>query len=141
MNEYKKYIKSPKLRNRILNLLWFVPDSVMLKLQYRIKLKRKLNLKNPKRYTEKIQWYKIHYRNPLMHKCVDKYLVRKYVKEKGLEDILVKLYGRYDSIYDVDFNKLPQSFVIKTTHGGGGLNVIVCKDKKQLDDKAKKPSG
>ena len=133
MNEYKKYIKSPKLRNKILNLLWFVPDSVMLKLQYRIKLKRKLNLKNPKRYTEKIQWYKIHYRNSLMHKCVDKYLVRKYVKEKGLENILVKLYGRYDSIYDVDFNKLPQSFVIKTTHGGGGLNVIVCKDKKQLD--------
>ena len=84
MNEYKKYIKSPEVRNKILNLLWFVPDSVMLKLQYRIKLKRKLNLKNPKRYTEKIQWYKMYYRNPLMHKCVDKYLVRDYVKEKGL---------------------------------------------------------
>lgn len=133
MNEYKKYIKSPKVRNIILNLLWFVPDSVMLKLQYRIKLKRKLNLKNPKRYTEKIQWYKMYYRNPLMHKCVDKYLVRDYVKEKGLENILVKLYGKYDSIHDVDFDKLPQRFVIKTTHGGGGLNVIVCNDKSKLD--------
>lgn len=133
MNEYKKYIKSPEVRNKILNLLWFVPDSVMLKLQYRIKLKRKLNLKNPKRYTEKIQWYKMYYRNPLMHKCVDKYLVRDYVKEKGLENILVKLYGKYDSIHDVDFDKIPQSFVIKTTHGGGGLNVIVCNDKNELD--------
>lgn len=133
MNEYKKYIKSPEVRNKILNLLWFVPDSVMLKLQYRIKLKRKLNLKNPKRYTEKIQWYKMYYRNPLMHKCVDKYLVRDYVKEKGLENILVKLYGKYDSIHDVDFDKLPQRFVMKTTHGGGGLNVIVCNDKNKLD--------
>lgn len=132
MNEYKN-IKSTEVRNKILNLLWFVPDSVMLKLQYRIKLKRKLNLKNPKRYTEKIQWYKMYYRNPLMHKCVDKYLVRDYVKEKGLENILVKLYGKYDSIHDVDFDKLPQRFVMKTTHGGGGLNAIVCNDKNKLD--------
>lgn len=133
MNEYKKYIKSSKIRNKILNFLWFVPDSVMLKLQYRMKLKRKLNLKNPKRYTEKLQWYKIHYRNPLMHKCVDKYLVRDYVKNKGLENILVKLYGKYDSINDVVFEKLPQSFVMKTTHGGGGLNVIVCNDKNKIN--------
>lgn len=54
MNEYKKYIKSPRVREKILNALFFLPDSVMLKLQYRIKLKRRLNLKNPKRYTEKI---------------------------------------------------------------------------------------
>ena len=55
MNEYIKYIKSPRVREKILNALFFLPDSVMLKLQYRIKLKRRLNLKNPKRYTEKIK--------------------------------------------------------------------------------------
>lgn len=133
MNEYKKYIKSPEVRKKILNALWFLPDSVMLKLQYKIKLKRKLNLKHPRRYTEKLQWYKMNYRNPLMHKCVDKYLVRDFVKKRGLESILVDLYGKYDSIHDIDFKNLPESFVMKTTHGGGGLNVIVCKDKSKLN--------
>lgn len=133
MNEYKKYIKSPEVRKKILNALWFLPDSVMLKLQYIIKLKRKLNLKHPRRYTEKLQWYKMNYRNPLMHKCVDKYLVRDFVKKRGLESILVDLYGKYDSIHDIDFESLPESFVMKTTHGGGGLNVIVCKDKSKLN--------
>ena len=133
MNEYKKYIKSPRVREKILNALFFLPDSVMLKLQYRIKLKRRLNLKNPKRYTEKLQWYKMYYRNSLMHKCVDKYLVRDYVKKRGLENFLVDLYGKYNSIHEIDFKSLPECFVMKTTHGGGGLNVVICRDKKELD--------
>ena len=74
--DYKKIIKSQKIRFEILKLLNFVPDKTMVKLQYRIKTGRKLNLKNPKRFTEKIQKYKLEYRNPLMHKCSDKYEVR-----------------------------------------------------------------
>ena len=131
--DYKKIIRNRKTRFLILKLLGFVPDSVMLKLQYRIKLGRKLDLKAPKRFTEKLQWYKINYRNPLMHKCVDKYAVRKYVESKGLGDILVELYGHYKNISDVPFSKLPNSFVIKTTHGGGGLNVVVVPDKSKID--------
>ena len=133
MENYKKIFKNPETRKKILNLLSFVPDSLMLKLQYRIKLHRSLNLKNSKRFTEKLQWYKINYRNPVMHQCVDKYNVREFVKSKGLEDILVPLIGKYNSIGDVDFDKLPDSFVIKTTHGGGGLNVVICPDKSKLD--------
>jgi len=68
-----------------------------------------------------------------MHECVDKYLVRNFVKSKGLEYILVPLIGKYDSIDQVDWDGLPDQFVIKTTHGGGGLNVVVCDDKKRLD--------
>lgn len=105
----------------------------MLKLQYRIKLGRKLNLKNPQRFTEKLQWYKMHYRNPVMHECVDKYAVRKFVESKGLNEILVKLYGHYDTISDVPFHTLPNRFVIKTTHGGGGNNVVICHNKEELD--------
>lgn len=131
--DYKKIIKSQKLRFFILRLLKFIPDSLMLRLQYRIKLGRKLNLKAPERFTEKIQWYKLNYRNPLMGRCVDKYAVREYVKSKGLENTLTVLYGVYDNAEDIDFTLLPQKFVIKSTDGGGGENIFICKDKSHLD--------
>lgn len=133
MNEYKNVIKSPKTRKIILDMLCFLPDKIMLKIQYRIKLRRKLDLKNPQRFTEKIQWYKSNYRNPLMRKCVDKYTVRKYVERKGLENILVPLIKKYDSIAAINWDELPDKFVMKTTNGGGGLNVIVCNDKSKMD--------
>lgn len=129
---YKKIFRSGKSRAAVLNALNFLPDSIMLPIQYRIKLGRKLNLTNPKRFTEKLQWYKINYRNPLMHQCVDKYLVRRYVKSKELSNILIPLIGRYDSLNEISWSQLPERFVIKTTHGGGGLNVVVCDDKKNL---------
>ena len=130
---YKKILKTPAMRSAALNMLKFLPDAPMLKLQYRIKLGRKLNLDNPVRFSEKLQWYKIHYRNPIMHQCVDKYKVREYVKSKGLEGILVPLYAHYDSIEHVEWNKLPDQFVIKTQNGGGGLNVVVCSDKSKIN--------
>lgn len=130
--DYKKIIRTKKARAIVLNALRFLPDSLMLPLQYRIKLGRKLNLKHPERFTEKIQWYKMHYRNPIMHQCVDKYLVREYVRSKGLERILVPLIGKYERLEQIDWDSLPSRFVIKTTHGGGGLNVIICSDKSKL---------
>lgn len=132
---YKKIFKSQKLRFTILNLLSWIPDKTMIRLQYRIKLGRKLNLENPKRFTEKIQWYKIHYRNPIMNKCVDKYEVREYIKSKGLENILNELYGVYDKAEGIDFESLPQKFVVKTTSGSGGQNVFICENKDQLNKK------
>lgn len=131
--DYKKIIKTPAARKMILDALSFVPDRIMLPMQYRMKLGRKLNLDNPQRFTEKLQWYKMHYRNPRMHQCVDKYLVREYVKEKGLEDILIPLIAHYESVEEVAWDTLPNQFVMKTTHGGGGLNVLVCSDKTIID--------
>ena len=87
--DYKKIIKSRELRRKILRLLAFLPNRTMLKLQYRIKMGRSLNLRNPERFTEKLQLYKLNYKNPIMVQCVDKYDVREYVKSKGLDDILV----------------------------------------------------
>lgn len=130
---YKKIFKTGKSRAVILNALRFVPDSIMLPLQYKLKLGRKLNLKNPQRFTEKLQWYKMYYRNPVMHQCVDKYLVRDYIKNKGLEDILIPLIAHYNSMDEVQWDKLPMQFVMKTTHGGGGLNVLVCNDKSEIN--------
>lgn len=133
MMDYKKIIRSRQMRFKILHLFKFIPDSIMLRLQYRIKMGFFPDFKHPKRFTEKLQLYKMKYRNPVMHQCVDKYEVRKYVESKGLGHILNELYGIYDRIEDIDFDALPNQFVIKTTDGGGGLNVIVVKDKQSAD--------
>lgn len=131
--DYKKIIKSRDLRRKILRLLSFIPDKPMLKIQYRLKTGRKLDLKNPTRFTEKLQWYKLYYKNPLMIQCVDKYDVREYVKSKGFEDILIPCYGVFDSVEDIDWNALPNQFVMKDTLGGGGASVIIVKDKSKVD--------
>lgn len=131
--DYKKIIKSRSLRLKILRLLSFIPDKTMLKMQYRIKTGNKLNLKNPQRFTEKLQWYKLYYKNPLMIQCVDKYEVRKYVKSKGLENILIPCYGVYESVDEVDWDALPNQFVMKDTLGGGGVSVIIVKDKASVN--------
>lgn len=133
MINYKKIIKSRRVRLAIMRFLNFIPDKWMIKLQYRIKLGRKLNLKNPKRFTEKLQWYKLFYRNPLMPKCVDKGDVREYVAECGLGSILNECYGIFDRVEDIDFDALPDKFVVKNTLGGGGNSVVIVKDKSQLD--------
>lgn len=131
--DYKKIIKSRTLRHKILKLLLFIPDKLMLRMQYGIKLRRNINLSDPKRFTEKLQLYKLYYRNPVLPVCVDKYRVREFIKEKGLEASLPLLYGVYEKGEDIDFDKLPERFVIKTNDGTGGNNIIICRDKKELD--------
>lgn len=105
-------------------MLRFVPDRLMLPLQYRIKCGRKLNLETPKRYTEKIQWYKLNYRDPLMQRCADKYLVRGYVEEKGLGHILNDLYEVFHSPDTISFDNLPDRFVLKLSNGSS-TNLLV----------------
>lgn len=129
MINYKKIIPSRTIRLKLLKLTSFIPDKLMLKIQYRIKTGRKLNLKNPMRYSEKIQLYKLYYKNKLMIQCVDKYDVRDYVKNKGLGHILTENYGLYNNIEDIDFSILPTKFVIKDTLGGGGTSVYFCNNK------------
>ena len=131
---YKKFVSTQEVRFRILRMLSFIPDRIMLSLQYRLKLGRWPDLKHPERFTEKLQLYKMKYRNPLMGVCVDKYAVRKYVEVCGLGAILNELYGVYDSPEDLDFEVLPNRFVLKTTDGGGGNNVLLVKDKNGLDE-------
>ena len=91
MDGYKKILKNKNLRYRILSLARVIPDKPMLQLQYWIKLKRKLDLKDPRRFTEKIQWYKLYYKNPVMPVCADKFAVREYIRDKGLGHILTDL--------------------------------------------------
>lgn len=128
---YKKIFKSKKIRFAILSALKFIPDKMMLKIQYRIKSGRKLNLNEPKRYTDKIQWYKLYYRNELMRKCADKYTVREYIKEKGYESILNDLYQVFDKPEDIGLDELPEKFVLKLSNGSS--TNIVCENKNALN--------
>lgn len=133
VNAYKKIIRNKRLRYAIVRALSFLPDKFMLTLQYYVKFQRKCNFKNAQRWTEKLQLYKMYYRNPILGSCVDKYEVRSYVQKKGLGEILNKLYAVYEKVDDVDLDKLPNSFVFKTTNGGGGLNVVLVKDKSTIN--------
>ena len=126
---YKRLIQSRKIRCAILGLLSFVPDKLMIGIQYRIKLGRKIDWRMPQRFSDKLQLYKLKYRNADMLRCTDKYTVREYVKERGYEEYLIPLIGIYDNVESIDFNALPNTFVAKTTDGGGGNQVLVCKDK------------
>ena len=130
---YKKIIRSRTLRIKLMYMLSFIPDRIMIKIQYRIKTGRRLDLKRPKRFTEKLQWYKLNVRDSLMIQCVDKYEVREYVKKCGLENILVPILGIYEKVEQIDFSKLPQQFVLKDTLGGGGTSVIICSNKEFLN--------
>lgn len=131
---YRNIIKSRDLRVKLLTFLSWIPDNIMLRLQYWLQTGRKLNLKNPKRFTEKLQIYKLKYRNPDMLRCTDKYEVRKYIEEKGLGEYLIPLIGVYNSDEEIDYSKLPNTFVAKTTDGGGGNQVLICKDKAALSE-------
>lgn len=124
------------MRVKIMTYLSWIPDSIMLPLQYWIQTGRKLNLKSPKRFTEKLQLYKMKYRNPDMLRCTDKYEVRKYIEEKGFGKYLIPLIGVYNAVDEIDFKALPNQFVAKTTDGGGGNQVLVCRDKHTLTEEA-----
>ena len=133
---YKAIIKNQETRFKILHLLRFIPDKWMIKLQYFIKFGRRVDLKNPKRFNDKLQWYKLYYRDPLMTVCADKYAVRDYVKSKGYGHILNDIYGIYNSFEEINFDSLPDKFVMKTTNGGG-INYL-CEDKSKIDYKSLK---
>lgn len=114
------------------------PDKLYLKIKYRITMKKKLDLDNPKTFNEKLQWLKIHDRKPEYTTMVDKFAVRDYIKEKLGEEYLIPLLGVWDDPDDIDFDKLPDKFVLKCNHNSG-TGMCICKDKSKLDiEKVKK---
>lgn len=112
MNEFKRKIIA--ISSAVL------PDKLDIKLKYYLKTGRKLDLNNPKTYNEKIQWYKLNYRVPLMTQCADKVRVRQYVESCGLSKILTEQYGIYESPYEIDFDNLPNECFIKCNHNSAG---------------------
>lgn len=115
------------------NLLYKVSPELELKFLFRLKCGYKLKLDHPITYNEKLQWIKLYDHNPLMPKCCDKYTVREYVESKGCGSLLNTLLWEGFRPEDIPFQDLPDSFVIKATHGST-FNII-CKDKSKLNYK------
>jgi hypothetical protein len=111
----------------------FVPDKAFLEVLYYLSMGKKLDLNNPRTFGDKIQWLKLYDRRPEYTRLVDKYEVKEYVAGIVGREYVIPLLGVWDSVDDIDWNSLPNSFVMKTTHGGGSGGVIICKDKSKLD--------
>jgi hypothetical protein len=111
-----------------------IPDALLLKSRFLYETGKKLDLVNPKSFNEKIQWRKLYDRNPLYTKLSDKYAVREYVAEKIGEKYLIPLLWAGEKFDDINFDELPNQFVIKCNHDCG--SVVICKDKNTFDIKS-----
>lgn len=128
MNVFKKFI----IRG-VKELNFLFSDEMQLKILYYLYMGKILNLKTPKTMNEKMQWLKLYDRNPLYTQMVDKILAKDfYGKMLGTEYIIPTL-GVWDKFDDINFDELPDNFVLKTNHSGGNLGVVVCKDKSKFD--------
>lgn len=124
-----------KLRGK--GLTNIIPDKLYLKILYKCRVGKKINLKEPITFNEKLQWLKLYDRKDIYTTMVDKYEVKEYVANMIGEDYIIPTLGVYDKFEDIDFDKLPNQFVLKCTHDSGGI--IICKDKEKFDvDNAKK---
>ncbi len=111
-----------------------IPDKQWIQIMYFVHLHKRLDLKNPQTFNEKLQWLKLYYRRPDHTRMVDKYEMKKYVAEKLGEESVVPVLGVWNKAEDIDFNALPDKFVLKVTHDSGG--VVICKDKTKLNIEA-----
>lgn len=121
---------------RILKNFRFLPVSMLLKFRHGAYTGKKLNLENPVEINEKKNWLKLYYHPPILTQLADKYAVRSYVSEKIGPAYLNELYGIYRRVEEIDFEALPDQFIIKATHGCR-KNLIV-RDKAGLDLKRTK---
>lgn len=143
---FKNKIRNISHKNKLVNKLYIlanlikvnilkeIDDEKFAKLKYKENTGNNLNLVNPITFNEKLWWLKLNNRDPLLTKCSDKFQVREYVKEKGLEKILIPIYGVYSVAEDIPLESFPNKAFIKTNHGSG-VNIIW--DKKNPFDKEK----
>lgn len=108
-------------------------DEAYLKLLFRLRMGYPLNLDNPKTYSEKLMWLKLHDHNPDYTKLVDKYAVKEIVAQKIGEQYVIPTLGVWNRPEEIDWESLPNKFVLKTTHGGGNTGVVICRDKTFFD--------
>ena len=114
-----------------------LPDKCYIQRMYYVKLGKKLHLKHPVLFNEKLNWMKLYYRNEEFTRMADKYEVRQLVKKKIGGEYLIPLLGVWNSVEEISFDTLPKQFVLKCTHDSA--SVVICKDKQYFDvEEAKK---
>lgn len=137
MGIIQKVIKHPEkifqalVYERFTNI---IPDPAFLRMAYFAFIGKRLNLDNPQTFSEKLQWLKLYNRRPEYTMMVDKYLVRDYIAKTIGEEYLIPLLGVWDDPDEIDFEALPNQFVLKCNHNSG-LGMCICKDKSKLDIK------
>lgn len=119
------------LRDSIFYIIGRINPKMLAGILYKRAFKHSLNWDNPKDINEKINWLKFNSDTSRWPDLADKYKVREYVRQCGLEDMLIPLYGKWDRAEDIDWDALPNEFVMKTNHGSG--DAFICKDKQSID--------
>lgn len=130
---FNSFDKKHKLRTMMMKSLRFLPDKTYLKFLFRVRNGKKLDLKSPKTFCEKMNWLKINEKQESYTKLVDKVLVRDYIDKKIGEGHTFPLLGVWDRFEDIDFDQLPDEFVLKCNHDSGSVKII--KDKSSLTSK------
>ena len=135
MQKITAYLKKPEefFLGILTHFGTWLPDALYLKIMFRLKMGYSLNLKAPKTFNEKLQWLKLYNRKSEYTKMVDKYEAKKVAEEILGKEYVIPTLGVWDRFEDIDFSTLPDRFVLKTTNGGGGSGVVICRDKKNLD--------
>ena len=131
-----KEIKEPrqlflKVLHRYPETFKWMDDETYLKFVYKIALGKKLDLNNPKTFNEKLQWLKLNDRKDVYTTMVDKYEAKKYVAERIGEEHIIPTLGVWNHFDEINFDALPEQFVLKCTHDSGGL--VICTDKSKFD--------
>ena len=124
-------MSSSKILKKIKYAMRIIPDRAYIQMYYFAHFKKFCNLKNPKTYNEKLNWLKLHDKNPIYTRIVDKFEAKEYVKYIIGDQYIIPTLGVWDNFDDIDFDELPQQFVLKCTHDSEGL--VIVKDKDKLD--------
>lgn len=134
MKKLIKLLREPNLALKyIINKIspYIKNDEFYLKLKFRINMGYRLDLKKPKTFNQKLQWLKLHDHKPEYAMMVDKYAVKQYVADRLGEEYVIPTLGVWNSVDEIDFDTLPNQFVLKCTHDSGGL--CICRDKSKLN--------
>ena len=135
IKKLKKFITNPQIRFGYLTKLGFydnMSDEEFLKRKFKIMIGKDLDLENPQTFNEKLQWLKLYDRKPEYTTMVDKYAVKKYVAEKIGEEYIIPTLGVWDDPDEINFDALPNQFVLKCNHNSG-TGMCICRDKSKLD--------
>ena len=133
LKKIMRWIKKPQLIliNLLIKTPIYISDRIYVKIMYRLIMNKHLNLNNPKTFNEKLQWLKLNDRRKEYTKMVDKYVAKEYIENIIGKEYIIPTIGIYNSFEEIDFNKLPEQFVLKCTHDSG--RVVICKNKHELD--------
>ena len=112
-----------------------LPDKLYLRIKYHHELGKWPNIDSPRSFNEKLQWLKLYFRKAELHQLVDKCAVKDYVKNKIGQQYIIPTIQTWENVDSIQWDTLPDQYVLKTTHGGGGAGVVICKDKRLFNKK------